>query len=619
MKRWIKIIWLVFALAPGAAAEEEISFSASVDRDTISINDQLTYTLTVEGTREGRPELPDIPGFEVIGSASRTHFSLVNNQTRVTQELSYTLMPLRTGEFTIPSARLVHGGRTYRTRPVRVRVVDGPASPAPPARPADPRPPPAAPKAPPERPEAEEAPALFITTEVDREKAYVNEQVTLTFKLFRRIQVANLRYNPPPTTGFVEESLGDDRTYGQVRDGVRYEVLELARAVFPISAGKLTIGPAELAGDALLPRRRRTPFGFDDFFADDFFSGAFAERRPFALRSEPISLTVKPLPREGRPVDFRGAVGRFDLEVSAGPEAVRAGDPVTVTMKITGEGNLDNVTPPEIGIGEEFQTYSPETETRKAVRDGRLGGEKVFQQVLIPLTEEVREIPAISFSFFDPVREVYRTVTSPPIPVEVEPAPDRETLLVVEDARRRAGREEIRLLSRDILYIRSDPGRLRRRGRPYYRRPLFLLALVAFPGIVLAARAVSIRKERLREDITYARQLGASRSARKRFRAARKFLAAGEGRRFYGEVHRAFNRYLGDKFRLPAGAVSSELIAKKLAGTSAPPEIGEEVADCLDTFNRVRFSGAAAGEEEMREFLARVEKLIGRLEKIKIK
>ncbi len=618
MIRWIKIIWLVFALAPGTAGAAEISFSASVDRDTISISDRLTYTLTVEGTREGRPEPPEIAGFEVIGSSSRTHFSLVNDQTRVTQEISYTLMPLRTGEFTIPSARLVHGGQTYRTRPVRVRVVDGPAPPAAPPPPADPRPVPDRVEPDPKRPEAEEPPALFITTEVDREEAYVNEQVTLTFRLFSRIQVANLKYNPPPTTGFVVENLVDDRTYRQVHDGQRYEVLELARAIFPISSGRLTIGPAELEGDALLPRRRRSPFGFDDFFSDDFFSGAFAERRPFSLRSDPIPLTVNPLPREGRPDDFRGAVGRFDLEVSAGPETVRAGDPVTVTIRISGEGNLDSVTLPEIPTGEDFRTFSPETDTRKSVRDGRLGGEKVFQQVLIPLSEEVGEIPAVSFSYFDPGREEYRTVTGGPIPIEVEPAPDRETLLVVEDARR-PGREEIRLLSRDILYIRTDPGNLRRRGRPYYRRPLFLLSLVLLPGAVLAAWAVSARKERLREDIVYARQVGASRSARKRFRAARKYLAEGEGARFYGEVHRAFNRYLGDKFRLPAGAVSSGLIAERLAEAGADPEIGEEVAECLDTFDRVRFSGAAAGEEEMRDFLARVEKLIGRLEKIKVK
>jgi hypothetical protein len=624
MRSRANIVLLVFALAlPAAGRGEEISFTASVDRNTISISDQVIYTLTIEGVRDAQPVLPEIPDFLVYRTSSQTQFSLINNQTRVIQTISYTLMPKlpQAGEFTIPSAQLVHGGKTYLSRPIKVRVV---AETAPPAATPAALPPvaPAGPPAEPDRsPQPETAPLLYITTEVDREEAYVNEQISLTFKLYRRLQVANLNYSPPPTTGLIEESLGEERSYGQVREGLRYEILELPRAVFPIIPGQLTIGPAELKGDVLIPSRSRRMgrFGFDDFFGDDFFAGAFAERQPFVLRSEPITLTIKPLPREGRPENFRGAVGQFDLQVSASPRAVRAGEPVTVTVKISGRGNLDSVNPPEIPAGEEFQTYSPEVETRKTVSGGRIRGEKIFKQVLIPLTAEVKEVPAVSFSFFDPEREEYRTLTSPPVPIEVEAAPDRETLLLVEDARGRTGREEIRLLGKDILHIKSEPGRLRSRGHPYYRGPIFLGSLLALPGILLAAWAVTARQERLRGDIAYARQVGASRSARRRFREARRLLAAGQGERFYGEVHRAFNRYLGDKFRVPAGAVCGSLIAGKLAARGGTEEIRDEVEDCLAAFDRARFSGTAAPTEEMKAFLSRVENLVGRLEKIKIK
>lgn len=618
MRRWADIVLLVFALAlPAAGRGEEITFTASVDRETISISDRLTYTLTIEGARDGRPVLPEIPGFEAIGSSSSTQFSLVNNQTQVVQSISYTLMPLRTGEFTIPSARMVHGGKTYLTRPVKVQVVDGPAPPA--SRP--PAVPPGPPAAGEGQPQPEAAPPLFITTEVDRKEAYVNEQISLTFKLYLRLQVANLHYSPPPTTGFIEESLGDQRSYAQVRNGLRYEVLEIPRAVFPISAGQLTIGPAELKGDVLVPRRsgRMSPFGFDDFFGDDFFAGAFAERQPFVLRSEPITLNIQPLPREGRPANFRGAVGRYDLETSAGPRTVRAGEPVTVTVKISGVGNLDTVTPPEIPSGDLFQTYSPEVETRKEVSGGRLGGERIFKQVLIPLTAEVKEIPPVSFTFFDPEPGEYRTLTGKPLAIEVQAAPDRETLRLVEEARGRTGGEEIRLLARDILHIKNDPGRLIRSGRPYYRRNFFRVAVLLLPLVLLAAWGVTARKERLEGDVVYARQVGASRSARKRFRKARQLLAAGEGERFYAEVHRAFNRYLGDKCRIAAGAVCGEVIGDRLEAAGGPAGIRGEIEDCLAAFDRARFSGSAARPEEMKTFLERVENLVERLEKIKVK
>ncbi len=617
MRNWVGILLLVFVLFPAGGRAEEINFTASVDRETISINDRLTYTLTIEGLRDGKPELPTIPGFEAIASSSSTQFSLINNQTRIVQSISYTLMPLEAGEFTIPSARLVHGGKTYLSRPVKVRVVDGPAplSAGPPAGPAG------SPAAAETQAQPEGAPPLFITTEVDRKEAYVNEQISLVFKLYRRLQVANLGYSPPPTTGFIEERLGDDRSYGQVLKGHRYEILEIPRAVFPVSAGQLSIGPAELRGDVLVPRRSRrmSPFGFDDFFGDDFFADAFAERQPFVLRSEPISLTVKPLPQEGRPGNFRGAVGDFSLQVSAAPEKVRAGEPVTVTMKVSGRGNLDSVAVPVIPTGDEFQTYDPEVETRKDVRQGKLGGEKIFKQVLIPLTAEVKEIPPVSFSFFDPGRGEYRTVTGQPLAIAVEAAPGRETLRLVEEARGRTGGEEIRLLTRDILHIKTDPGRLVRRGRPFYRRILFRGTALLLPLVLLAAWGASARKEKLQGDIAYARQVGASRSARKRFKKARRFLASGEGERFYAEVHRAFNRYLGDRCRIAAGAVCGEVVGDKLEAAGGTAELRAEIEDCLAAFDRARFSGSAARPEEMKAFLDRVENLVGRLEKIRIR
>jgi len=854
MRRWTDIVLLIFALAlPAAGRAEEITFTASVDRETISITDRLTYTLTIEGTRISSVEdLPSIPGFQFY-SRSGPNYRLDPKTQRTITEFNYTLIPLTLGRFTIPTIPFVIGGKTYYTSRIMVNVVDGPIPTLPPAE--------LAPgSAWPANTTPGTSPLIYISTDVDKEQAYVNEQVTLKFKLYiRNSNVADVQYSSPrpigfteerlgeqqtyeeyrfehlysviefskaifptiagkisigkaefrgyilgsdrsrqpfvvssspisltihslpqegrplnyrgavgefdfgvyywpteirlrepitvtmqisgrgnldtivvpdipvgksfqvgapeiatqknvengriggkkifkqvllplstniqewpkidfsyfdpglqeyrqisvaptpqifiktevdrkepyvneqiqlkfklystdiqfdnyetsqrSTTGFIEEKIGGEKKYTEEQDGLRYNVHELSSAIFPISAGDLTIGPAELKGDILVPqqRRRMRTFGFNDPFFDDFFRGAFAERRPFALRSEPITLTVKPLPREGRPEDFRGAVGQFELEASAAPEKVRAGDPVTVTMMISGRGNLDSVAVPEIPAGDEFQTYAPEVETRKDVRNGRIGGEKIFKQVLIPLTAEVEELPSVSFSFFDPERGEYRTLSRPPMAIEVEAAPDRETLRLVEEARGRAGGEEIRLLSRDILHIKSDPGRLSPRGYPYYRRPLFWGGALALPLILLAAWGVVARKERLEGDIVYARQVGASRSARRRFKEARRLLAAGEGQRFYGEVHRAFNRYLGDKFLLPAGAVSPELIAGKITAGGADPAIADEVGECLAAFDRARFSGAAAGEAEMRSFLARVENLVGTLEKIKIK
>ena len=617
--RLLYFLIVFFVLTSAVSWAEEISFTATVNRNTISLSDRLIYTLTIEGARDGHPDLPNIPGFEVLGSSVSTQFSLINNQTRVSKSIDYTLMPTEAGNFTIPSARLEYRGKTYTTRPIRVKVVKEPApsslssqvKSSPPARSI------------PQRDTGgplESPHPLFIRTEVDKEEAWVNEQITLIFKLFSRgLRIANLKYTSPPTIGFTEENLGDQKNYGEIVEGVRYDIIELSKAIFPISSGEVTIGAAELKGDIIVPRRSRKRSLFDDFFSDDFFMSSFGERQPFALRSNPIKLTIKPLPQKDRPAAFGGAVGEFQFDLSASPTTVKVGEPITVTMTVTGAGNLDTVALPEIPCGEAFKTYTPETETRKKIIGGAVGGQKIFKQVLIPLSVDPKEIPAVSFCYFDPAAGTYRTITKKPVPITVEAAPDQGPVSLVEGVGAGPGRERIRILKKDILYIKDSPGHLTRAGRFYYCRPLYWAIPIAALAGLLAVWGMQSRREKLRSDRTYARQVGASRAARKRFKKARAILKSGDGEKFYGEVHRAFNRYLGDKLGLPSGAVSSVVVADKLSAAGADAEIINEVESCFAAFDLARFARSSSEKKEMEAFLSRLEGLIGRLEKVRIK
>ncbi|MDP8214213.1 MAG: BatD family protein [Candidatus Euphemobacter frigidus] len=614
--RLLYFLIVFFILTSAVSRADEVSFSAAVNRNKISLSDQLIYTLTIEGARDGQPVLPDIPDFKFLGRSVSTQFSLINNQTRVSKSIDYTLMPISAGTFTIPSARLAHGGKSYTTRPIKVIVVK---SSLPPSAIAVSRPQDQTTDSSGRRKEASPPPEsgspLFVRTEVDKKEAYVNEQITLTFKLFfRGLRIANLKYSPPPTIGFVEENLDDQKSYSKVVGGVRYDVVELSKAIFPISSGEVTIGPAELRGDIIVPRRSRSGSLFDDFFRDPF-----GERQPFALRSKPIQLIIKPLSREGRPGDFKGAVGEFGFELSAKPTIVKVGEPITVTMKVTGAGNLDTVTIPEIPCGEEFKTYVPEVETRRKVIGARVGGEKIFKQVIIPLSVDPKEIPPVSFSYFNPASGAYRTITAKTIPITVEAAPDQGPLSLVESMASGAGRERIRILKKDILYIKDNPGHLTPAGRFYYQRPLYWTFPVIFLALLISVWGVQSRREKLRSDVAYARQVGASRSARKRFKTARAHLRAGDAEKYYGEIHRAFNRYLGDKFGLPSGAVSSMVVSEKLSAADVGSEMINEIESCFAAFDLARFAGSSADKKEMESFLRRVEKLIGDLEKVKIK
>lgn len=610
-------------LCPVRVQAQGIEFEATVDKTVIPIDEQLTYTLTIRGARDAQPALPEIDGFEVLGRSESTHFSLVNNQTQVIKSIGYALMPHQAGEFTIPAASLVYGGQTYYSRPVTVKVVKGkvapPVVPQVPSQPPAPRGKPPAASQPQASEDAPSTPRLFVQTAVDKKEAYVNEQITLTIQLYcNRLQIDNLSYTPPPTVGFLEESLGKQRDYDKVADGLLYRVSEVTTAVFPISSGELTIGPAELKGDILVPVQRRRRGFFDDFFGEDFFLSSF-ERKPFSLSSKPIALKIKPLPKNGRPEDFGGAVGSFSLEVSAQPLTVKVGEPITVTMKVSGVGSIDSASPPVIKTGAGFRTYPPEVATKKKVTAGKIGGEKVFKQVIVPLEEGGTEIPAVSFSYFDPGPGKYRTEVKTPIPVMVEAAPVGDNVALVEAVVVPGGKERIKILKKDILYIKDSPGSLRRSGRPFYRNPFYWICHLAALALLCVVWVVQSRRERLRSDVIYARRVGASRAVRRRFKTARRWLKEGDAEKYYGEVHRALIRYLADKLGLPSGAADPETVRNKLSGKGVSPRILEELAVCFETCNRARFAPGQADRNEMTKFLKSLEKLIGQLEKIKMK
>ncbi len=598
----IILINIVFIFAQGVVHAEDISFTASVNSTTISKSDQLVYTLAIEGARGANPILPAISNFELLGTSVSTQFSLVNSNTRIIKNLAYTLMPIKAGIFTIPMASLEYRGKTYLTKPITVTVVDGTAPQIAPATDNSPVHQ-AAPKIN-NLPEPQSPKQLFITTTVDKKVAYVDEQITLNFNLFFRVDRLNIQNISLKSIGFTEQDLGNEKTYTQIVDGVRYNVSERSKAIFPISSGELTIRPGELRGDILV--RRGGFFGYD-------------ERKPFSLRSDPIKLTIKPLPRKGRPEEFKRAVGDYRFDLTANPLAVKVGEPITVTMTISGTGNLDTVSMPEIKCGKTFKTYPPEVGVTRGVRRGRVNGEKVFKQVIIPLSVEAKEIPAVSFSFFNPATGKYRTLKKKPIPIRVEAAPDQGPVALVEGAGSGPGRERIKLLEKDILYIKDSPGHLTRAGRFYYRRPLYWIIPIAALFGLFAVWGIQSRREKLRSDLVYARQVGASRSARKRFKKARTFLNAGDSERFYGEVHRAFNRYLGDKLGIPSGAVGSTIVADKLSSAGAAAEIIKEVETCFSEFDLARFARSSSDKDEMNDFLVRVERLISKLEKIKVK
>src|SRR5207247_2982317 len=228
--------------------------------------------------------------------------------------------------------------------------------------------------------------------------------------------------------GFTAQKLQQSGENEETVDGRLYHVVTFKTAIAAARAGKFEIGPVKAKAQVVVSRSRRSPrtrspfdlFNMDDPFSDPFFANPlsqFGERREIEIKSEPVTLEVKPLPT-GAPPGFSGAIGNFTMATDAKPKGVQVGDPITVTSTITGRGNFDRVGAPVIEDERGWHKYPPSSKFKQDDEVG-LSGTKTFEMVL-STNEKKQGLPLLAFSYFDPVKEQYMTLHSEAIPINVQ-------------------------------------------------------------------------------------------------------------------------------------------------------------------------------------------------------
>lgn len=575
-----------------------VELTASVDRAVVSLDDRVVLSVRISGAGQGSaPVLPGLDGFRIADTGRSTQIQIVNLRAVTSAQYDYALVPLRAGKLTIGPVTLNFQNKEYRTGPITVEVLDRGQA-APPAAPgaggigqSSPRPG----GVPPER--------MFIEIEVDKTDPWLREQVLLTFRFcYADVGLAEQpAYEPPPANGFVEKHLGDGKSvnYTRVLNGRRYQVSELKTALYPYKSGELTVGPARLKGSVLAesPRRAHAPRGFpdmEDLFDDPFF-GHFV-KKPFTLVSNELKINVRPLPKEGAPPG-EVSVGRYRLAVEAKPREVHAGDPVTLTMTVTGEGDLDRVAPPRVSSLDGFKSYEP---TGSAAAGDAGKGAKTFEQAIVPLNEKIKEIPRVVFNCFDPGEEKYVTLKEGPFPLKVLPPQAGGGGRIVSLPSGPEGRD-VKLLERNIVFIKTVPGALSREAGTAGPGALFWLVQL-IPLVAVAAAGVHARhRARLRSDQRYARLYRAGRTTRARLKSVEGALKEGRAEEFYGGIARAVSSYVADRLNIPAGGLTPELVHEHLASKGAAPGLLGKLDEFYRACDLARFAPAGARGEEMEQ------------------
>ena len=486
------------------AARADISVDARLSRNATTLSEPVQLQIKIVGA-ERIGEHPDVTAdglaIRYIGpmKSSMTQFENGIKRSENTVIFLYDVRGEQHGTFTIPSLRISADGQKFTTQPVALTIQQKP----------------------PTAEDSTQKPVLSAEFEVKKKTLYVGETVPAELRLYVDTRVSGHVSDMPSITaeGLTTQNMPSPHQENAVtREGRECNLVIFETAITPSKAGKITLGPAEIPFEAQMPQDRRRGASFLDSLRqslgnDPFFSPV----QQLKITAPPVALTVKPLPVAGRPVDFSGAVGSFDLAAEGTPKRVNVGDPLTMKIAVSGVGNFDRVTVPVIKDLTGWRTYPPSSTFASDLdlsmkgKDIGIRGTKTFEMAVIPETIK-REMPIFEFSYFDPASGKYVTKTSQPAALLVEgpanaPAPATNAGAV---SALPAAIEKKPAPPTDILGLRYDSAAARQSFEPLYMQRQFLLAqgapliaLIAFLGWRLrpspnerAHRTTSLRRER---------------------------------------------------------------------------------------------------------------------------
>ncbi len=582
------VLFAAIILFSGTLLADDISFEASVSASKVALGVPFRLSLTVHGTQDiAVVPLPTIEGFEsrYIGPSSQV--SVVNNQYTAKKSFNYQMVPVKEGKWVIPPVEVQIKGATYRTETVLIEV--GPAGAAVDGA---------------KNAEADISGKIKMIMVSPRRDVYMGETLPVVIKLY--VNDADLRdISFPAITGdgFMALGFAQPKRYQENVGGVVFQVIEFLTGVVPTRDGDVVLGPSII--EAAIPVKMEQVDDPSGVFGNDFFRGFFGgyQKRGVRVSAEPFVLNVRALPEVGRPSFFSGAIGQFDVAVEVSPKEVKAGDPVTVRMTVKGGGDLKNAQiPPYKPDG--FKAYDPQIKNNE---DGSL----VFEQVLIPSGSTLKEVPAISFNYFDPSKGQYETVLRGPFSIKVEdPPPGQEFKAVGFSSEGGNGAERF---GRDIVFIKDQPGVLHVKGDLWSGPWLFLLAVILYLNIWGGLFAFRRHQFRLESDGPFARRIRARQEARKGMKALTAYV--GNSKSMAGESRRILDVFLADVFDLPPGAIATGNMKELLAEQQISLPTMERMIRVMDTCNAACFASVSLSSEESGRMITDLNDVINDIER----
>ena len=562
-----------FVFAPTAWCATRISMT--VEPKKISMYDNASLQITIESDAQDVPEpkLPNLVDFQIFSAGSSQSVQVINGKVSSSVTYRYALSPRHPGRFNVGPAVVTINGTDYTTQVEVVTVNDVPANqhPAPGHNEVQP---------PPTKTRGEHH--VFITASLDRDTVYVNQPVTYVFRFYAGERLlSNPEYNRPSFTNFWVEDLPPQRKYTTTLDGIPYDVTEIRTALFPAEAGVKTIAPAEVTATVRSQSRgnRMNPFNlFDD--------GFFDRGEPLHLATDALKLTVLSPPAGSPAPPFSGLVGKFTIDAKADVKSVNVGDPVTVHVTVSGEGNVKSIQRPYRDTLPNFRIFSGGSSEDVSTTGYEISGSKTFDEVFVPQRAGTYSLPAFELTYLDPQSHAYKTIKTEPISITVAGGSADFTIPSLN-----LHPDQLSDIAADVRFLKTEGNDLRRHesigmlGTAFwFGHALPLLGLAGF---------FTWRRRVLKDtaDPVGRRRRRARQSALRLLHGADPKSAAAID---YAKLSDALLGYYSDRYNLSAqGLTRAEMRARMEEGRLSRPTI-DKYLELLDECDRGRYAPGGA-------------------------
>lgn len=587
----------------GGLYAQDATLKVSTKRQ-VSVGEQ--FRVAFEANAEGKKfSAPSFEGFSVVGgpfNSTSSSVQIVNgSMTRsVSNTYTYVLRAEKEGSFTIGSASYVVDGDVVKSEPFQITVVAGAAEPDASSQGYqqggssstqsinDPQ---------------VSGKDLFLKLVPSKRSVYVGEPVVLTYKLYTRLPVSQLQVSKMPSyAGFWMKEINDNgniRQSSEVVNGIEYSTAEVKKVVvIPQKSGKLTIEPMGLDCIAQIQtqrQQRRSNDPFDIFFNDPFFNRGYSNVQK-SLTSSSLSLDVKPLPVDGKPDSFSGAVGNYNFSANVDRTELATNEAATLTMTVSGSGNLELLNMPAPVFPPDFEVYDPKVTSSVDANSQGMNGTKKAEYLVIPRRAGSFSVPPVEFSFFNPAKGQYVTLRSDPMEFNVVKGSGSESN---DGGVYATTQEEIKYLGSDIRHIMTDSVTLRPFNSQFFASIAYFVVMAALLLLFLVALVI-VRKRRLyKQDVVLVRNRQATKVAKGRLKNAHGFLKAGDQSHFYEEMSQALWGYISDKLGIERSVLSMDTVKEAMTGKGIDEGLANEFVDTLNTCEFARFApGDAAAKME---------------------